>query len=44
MIHISPWEATVGLMKTAGQKLKKGGALYLYGPYKQGGTCVESNL
>jgi hypothetical protein len=44
MIHISPWEATLGLMKVAGQKLKTGGTLFLYGPYRVGGTCVESNL
>lgn len=44
MIHISPWEATLGLMKVAGQKLKSGGILFIYGPYRVGGTCVESNL
>jgi hypothetical protein len=44
MIHISPWEATLGLMKVAGEKLKSGGTLFLYGPYRVGGTCVESNL
>jgi hypothetical protein len=44
MIHISPWEATLGLMKLAGEKLVNGGALFLYGPYKVGGTAVESNL
>ena len=43
MIHISPWEATLGLMKVAGEKLRSGGLLFLYGPYKVGGTCVESN-
>jgi SAM-dependent methyltransferase len=44
MIHISPWEATIGLMKTASQKLRKGGILLCYGPYKEGGTAVESNM
>jgi hypothetical protein len=44
MIHISPWGATRGLMKVAGSKLRKGGILYCYGPYKVGGTAVESNL
>jgi hypothetical protein len=44
MIHISPWEATLGLMKVAGKKLSSGGCLYCYGPYKVGGTAVESNL
>eukprot|EP00527_Entomoneis_sp_CCMP2396_P000611 CAMPEP_0198151574 /NCGR_PEP_ID=MMETSP1443-20131203/56131_1 /TAXON_ID=186043 /ORGANISM="Entomoneis sp., Strain CCMP2396" /LENGTH=229 /DNA_ID=CAMNT_0043817291 /DNA_START=236 /DNA_END=925 /DNA_ORIENTATION=- len=44
MIHISPWEATVGLMKLAKESLKVGGILYLYGPYKQNGTTAASNL
>ena len=44
MIHISPWAATLGLMKIAGEKLKPGGILFLYGPYREGGTCVESNM
>lgn len=44
MIHISPWEATLGLMKVAGKHLKQpGGVLYLYGPYKVDGEMVESN-
>lgn len=44
MIHISPWDATRGLMKLAGNMLNKGGVLFCYGPYKEGGTAVESNL
>lgn len=44
MIHISPWDATRGLMKLASNKLRKGGVLFCYGPYKVGGTAVESNL
>lgn len=44
MIHIAPWEATLGLMECAGKTLRKGGILICYGPYKQGGTAVESNL
>ena len=44
MIHISPWEATLGLMACAGNCLKKNGILMCYGPYKVGGTAVESNL
>jgi len=35
MSHISPWEATVGLMRQAGNILPKGGLLYLYGPYRR---------
>lgn len=44
MIHISPWDATVGLMKMAQTLLKKDGYLYCYGPYKENGAAVESNL
>ena len=33
MVHISPWDATLGLMKGAGALLPPGGLLYLYGPY-----------
>jgi hypothetical protein len=44
MIHISPWEATLGLMKMAGESLTENGCLYCYGPYKIGGTAVASNL
>jgi SAM-dependent methyltransferase len=44
MIHIAPWEATLGLMECAGKVLKKGGVLMCYGPYKVDGMAVESNL
>ena len=33
MVHISPWQATEGLMRGAGRLLPDGGLLYLYGPY-----------
>lgn len=38
MIHISPWSATVGLMRGAGRLLGEGAPLYLYGPYRRGGV------
>jgi hypothetical protein len=38
MIHISPWTATLGLMRGAGRILPKQGVLYLYGPYKRAGA------
>ena len=37
MIHISPWEATLGLMAGAGRLLRPGGMLFTYGAYKQEG-------
>lgn len=44
MIHIAPWSATEGLMRVAGAALRSNGVLFLYGPFKMGGSCVESNL
>ncbi len=43
MIHISPWAATVGLLRGAGRILPSGGLLYLYGPYRRGDQMVPSN-
>ena len=37
MIHIAPWQATVGLMRGAARLLPPGGLLFLYGPYHRGG-------
>ena len=37
MIHISPWQATVGLIDGAARALLAGGVLYLYGPYRRAG-------
>ena len=38
MIHISPWLATVGLMRGAGRLLGERAPLFLYGPYRQDGV------
>jgi SAM-dependent methyltransferase len=38
MVHISPWEATLGLMAAAGRLLAPGAPLILYGPYRQHGV------
>ncbi len=37
MIHISPWNACLGLMAGANRILPSGGILYLYGPFKRDG-------
>ena len=38
MVHISPWAATVGLMRGAGRLLGPGAPLILYGPYRRAGV------
>lgn len=44
MVHISPWEATLGLFAGAARVLAPGGLLYLYGPYQfDGGFTAASN-
>jgi SAM-dependent methyltransferase len=37
MVHISPWEATEGLIRGAARVLPPGGLLFLYGPYRRNG-------
>lgn len=45
MVHISPWEATIGLMKNSGKLLPPGAPLVLYGPYiRVGIETAPSNL
>jgi cyclopropane fatty-acyl-phospholipid synthase-like methyltransferase len=43
MIHISPWEATLGLMRGAGRLLRRGGVLFTYGPYMRDGRHTASS-
>ena len=44
MVHISPWEATLGLVRGAAAILPPTAPLYLYGPYKREGfATVPSN-
>lgn len=38
MVHISPWAATIGLMRGAARLLDEGAPLYLYGAYRRAGV------
>jgi SAM-dependent methyltransferase len=45
MVHIAPWQATVGLLAGAKRTLKSGGVLVLYGPFIEDDVpTAESNL
>lgn len=45
MIHISPWEATEGLMRGAGARLPPDGVLFAYGAFLQDGVpTAPSNV
>jgi hypothetical protein len=45
MIHISPWNCTLGLFSGASQMLKVGGKLMMYGPFAVGGVLQpQSNV
>ena len=43
LIHISPWECTLGLFRKAGGLLAKGGLLYLYGAYRRNGQHTSDS-
>ncbi len=38
MIHIAPWQASLGLLRGAGRVLRPGGRLILYGPFQDNGV------
>jgi Protein of unknown function (DUF938) len=40
MVHMSPWDATIGLITGAAATLPPGSPLYLYGPYKRKGFAT----
>jgi hypothetical protein len=42
MVHISPWDATLGLIKGAAAVLPSASPLYLFGPYKREGFASAS--
>ncbi|WP_417622696.1 DUF938 domain-containing protein [Parasphingorhabdus sp.] len=45
MVHISPWESSIGLFAKAASLLDPGAPLYLYGPYLRDGVeTAPSNL
>lgn len=45
MVHISPWEAALGLLDGSAALLSPGAPLYLYGPYiLDGDFLAESNV
>ena len=45
MVHISPWEATVGLFRGGGNLLHPGAPLILYGPYREKSVpTAQSNI
>ncbi len=41
MVHISPWQATLGLLQGAARLLPPDGPLLLYGPYRRAGHDFE---
>lgn len=44
VIHIAPWAVAEALVALAARKLRPGGVVVLYGPYKLGKATAPSNL
>lgn len=42
MLHISPWEATLGLFTNARSKISDTGVLYIYGPFNKNGEFTSN--
>jgi Protein of unknown function (DUF938) len=43
MVHISPWETTLGLIKGAAAILPPASPFYLYDPYKREGAATAAS-
>lgn len=43
LLHISPWEASLGLFAGAARLLSPGSLLYLYGPYRFSGVFTSAS-
>ena len=43
MIHISPWDTCLGLMRGAGAHVRDGGVLVLYGPFRISGAHTAAS-
>ncbi|UTW58974.1 DUF938 domain-containing protein [Kordiimonas sp. SCSIO 12603] len=43
LIHIAPWRVAEILIEKAGNALKTGGTLFLYGPYQQNGAHTSDS-
>ncbi len=43
LVHISPWAATLGLLRHAAAVLPAGAPLYLYGPYREAGAHAAAS-
>jgi cyclopropane fatty-acyl-phospholipid synthase-like methyltransferase len=43
LIHISPWECTLGLLQNTRNILNPGGLLYLYGAYRRNGEHTSDS-
>ncbi len=44
MVHIAPWEATLGLAAGAEKIISRKGTIWLYGPFLDGEASAPSNL